>query len=146
MKTNKLEDITYCIANALEHWTTDRKKAKRYMEAALDKSRSKINEQVSRNILNHKRSPNMKTQYTGKLHNDLHILIPAMVADTVTAEPEHAQKLVELAQHFYAANHDWAKQITDTNKGRDTLKAFMEHWYQGFQLSGRWIDERKRVA
>jgi hypothetical protein len=34
------EDITYLLANALEHWTSNRAKAKRYVEAAIAKAES----------------------------------------------------------------------------------------------------------
>ena len=78
-------------------------------------------------------------RYTGNLHADLKVLLPHIVADGVSYE--HSDKLVSLAEHFYRANRKWARNITDTDKGRETLYAFMRHWFEGYEKTGRWIDE-----
>jgi hypothetical protein len=39
MNKTDLEFIVYFIANALEHWDSDRPKAKRYLVAALAKAK-----------------------------------------------------------------------------------------------------------
>lgn len=81
---------------------------------------------------------------TGNMMKDLKILIPEIVADTVTSNnPLHSDRLVKIACTLYSKNKSWAKKITDTDKGRDTLYSYMTHWYEGFKLTNRWIDEKR---
>lgn len=79
--------------------------------------------------------------YTGNLHKDLKVLLPHIVADGVSYE--HSEKLVKLAEYFYSRNEQFGRSITDSNKGLDTLYAFMRHWFDAFVRTGRWIDERR---
>lgn len=65
-------------------------------------------------------------------------LIPEIVADTVSRE--HAESLMQIFTTLMNKNKRFASWITDTNKGRDTLYAFMNHWLEGFKRTGRWID------
>lgn len=78
--------------------------------------------------------------YTGNMNKDLKVLLPIAVATSVSWD--HAYKLTEIAERIYKHNESWGRKITDTTKGRDTLYAFMKHWFEGFQKSGKWIGER----
>lgn len=78
-------------------------------------------------------------KYTGDFDKDLKILMPEVIADSVAGmgNQELADKLAEKARIVYKHNPTWAKKITDTEKGRDTLYAFMEHWKLGYDRTGK---------
>lgn len=63
-------------------------------------------------------------------------LIPEAVADSVS--PEHADKLMEKFTRIMNCNEFFAKRITDTTVGRDRLYAFMNHWLEAYNKTGKW--------
>jgi len=69
--------------------------------------------------------------WTGDIDKDLFdkALIPGIVADTVSIEPEIREYLIARAHWVYKANKRWGKKIAPGGtKARDLLRSFMEHW------------------
>ena len=67
------------------------------------------------------------------------ILIPEIIADSVSQE--HANKLMEIFNVVMKNNSFFSASIHDNEKGRDTIYTFMNHWLEGYNKSGRWIDD-----
>ena len=76
-------------------------------------------------------------KYTGNFFRDHKALMPVLIVDRVTADPKEARLLILKTYRLYKLNKSWGKKITDTNKGRDLLYAFLQHWHQAFVLMGR---------
>lgn len=74
--------------------------------------------------------------YTGDMDKDLEFLIPEAVAICYSNDPSIIDYLVARAKRLYRTNKYWGRMITDTNKGRDRLHAFMKHWAQGVKAAG----------
>jgi hypothetical protein len=75
--------------------------------------------------------------YTGNPTKDLKALLPHIVADCHAGDRTEADLLVSKFNRIYACNPEWGKLIKDTNAGRDTLHAFMEHWHLAYLKTGR---------
>lgn len=76
-------------------------------------------------------------KYTGNIDRDLEVILPHIIADCVTSNRRYSEMLVDRARVIYANNPKWGQLIAkDNTKARDLLRAFMEHWFHSWEVSG----------
>lgn len=63
-------------------------------------------------------------------------LIPEVIADAISYE--YSESLMAKFNKIMGLNPQFAKRITDTKIGRDRLYAFMNHWLEAYNKTGRW--------
>lgn len=64
-------------------------------------------------------------------------LIPEAVAESISQE--HSKALMIKFKRIINLNKQFAKKISDTEIGRDRLYVFMQHWFDAYNKTGKWM-------
>lgn len=73
---------------------------------------------------------------TPDLDTDLPALVPEIIADTITQDPERARRLCERARRHWKTDAGFRRSFRRKDE-RDVLAMWLQHWHDGENIRAR---------